>query len=178
MVSKLYAKINRFGEFATGNPSASYEGLMLSLLPSLADITLCEATNTIVRQFRQEIDVAKNAVAFSDALKTITDFASLANRSASDMIGCNPVLQYAENYVKNHRSLIPKEESSNDDISREKINYPDEQMMLIRSRTNIRTGLFEVLNVATSFYFFDLFKLTAQGNFKNCRSGATLFVRI
>ena len=152
-LSKVYAEINRFGEFATGNQRAAYDVLMRNLIPSLLDITLCAATNTTVRQFRQEIGVRKNAVAFPDALKPVKDFASVANKSASDIVGCNPVLQYAGNYAKKHRSLIPKDAASNDDISHEKINYPDEQRRRIRFRTNTRSVLFGVLNVATSFYF-------------------------
>ena len=35
MISKMYAEINWFGEFASGNQSASYDGLMQSLIPLL-----------------------------------------------------------------------------------------------------------------------------------------------
>ena len=119
-LSKVYAKINRIGEFATGNQREAYDWLTRTLIPSLSDITLRAATNTTVRQFHQEIDVGWNAAGFPDVLKPLTDFASVGDQIASGIIGCNPVLQYAENYVGKHRILIPKDAGSNDDISHEK----------------------------------------------------------
>lgn len=150
-ISKAYAKLNRLAEFAIGSQREPYNGRMRRLIPILADITAGVTANTIVRQYHQELGVAKNAasVTFYDALRPVKTCASSAKLSASEMIGGNPSLQYAKDYAMQHQSLAPKDAVGNNAIVYEKLNRPIEHMLISSFRANIAPNVVGISDIAT-----------------------------